>query len=199
MGRKSLAEERKEEILNHYYQVIQEEGYENASIAKIAAHMDIQPSLIMHYFKNKERLVFELLSKFMNDYTMQRLEEMYLETDLNKRLESILHFISDNDKFPDEIYKMIYLVRYMALSHEDINKELQETMDTYRHIIMKFFNELYREGIIANSDNESLADLFLILTNGFNELLQITTKEENLPLYKEMIQEIFKEKLQIIY
>ena len=52
--RKNLkAEIRKPEILENYYQVLIEEGFEGVSIAKIAKRMNIHPSLIIHYFKTK--------------------------------------------------------------------------------------------------------------------------------------------------
>jgi len=54
MGRKSLKETRQQEIIKVFYKVAKKEGYENTSIAKIAKVMDINPSLIMHYFETKE-------------------------------------------------------------------------------------------------------------------------------------------------
>ena len=58
MGRKSKADVRKKEILEHFYIVLKQEGFENASIAKIANLMDVNPSLLIHYFKTKEEMVF---------------------------------------------------------------------------------------------------------------------------------------------
>lgn len=197
MGRKSKVDERKNEILDHYYQVVLEEGYENASIAKIAAHMNTQPSLILHYFKSKERMVFELITKFMHEFTTQRLEHLYMETNLRKRLELMLDFVSDRDKFPKEIYKMIYLVKYMSLSNTDINNELNATMSKYRRIIITLFQELYDAGIIGNPDVESLADIFIILLNGYDEMIHMQSEKCASRLYQDKIQELFKEELQL--
>ena len=46
---------RKREILEHFQQVLVEEGFEGASIGKIARRMGINPSLIIHYFSTKRR------------------------------------------------------------------------------------------------------------------------------------------------
>jgi len=53
MPRKNKANIRKREILEHFYEVLSNEGLEGASIAKIAKHMGVHPSLLMHYFKTK--------------------------------------------------------------------------------------------------------------------------------------------------
>ena len=61
MGRKSLSSIRKQEILEHFGEVMAREGIEGASIAKIAAHMRMHPSLIIHYFKNKDEMLLALV------------------------------------------------------------------------------------------------------------------------------------------
>ncbi|MFW5807507.1 MAG: TetR/AcrR family transcriptional regulator [Spirochaetota bacterium] len=199
MGRKSKALERRDEILKHYYQVILEEGYENASIAKIAAHMNTQPSLIMHYFKTKERLVFELITKFMHDFTLQRLEDFYLEANLNKRLDKIIDIIGDTEKFPPEIHKMLYLVKYMSLSNEEIHAELLESMNKYRSMITKIFSELYDHGIILNPDAESITRYFMILIHGLDEVHRMEKDPGETALIVDLVQESFKNKMQINY
>jgi len=51
---------RKLKLLESYYQVLIEQGIEGVSISKIAKHMDIHPSLIIHYFKNKGNILHML-------------------------------------------------------------------------------------------------------------------------------------------
>ena len=60
MGRKSKAAVRKREILEHFYNILKEEGLEKASIAKVAKRMAVNPSLLIHYFKTKEAMTVAL-------------------------------------------------------------------------------------------------------------------------------------------
>lgn len=62
------AEMRKPEILEGYYRVLIEEGIEGASISKIARHLDIHPSLILHYFGNKENLKLALIELMISKF-----------------------------------------------------------------------------------------------------------------------------------
>jgi AcrR family transcriptional regulator len=48
MRKNQKADRRKREILESYYQVLMEEGFEGASIGKLAQRMKIHPPLIIH-------------------------------------------------------------------------------------------------------------------------------------------------------
>ena len=66
--KKDKAEIRKKEILEHFQQVLSEEGIEGASIGKIANKMGIHPSLIIHYFKTKEEMTVALAEFILEKY-----------------------------------------------------------------------------------------------------------------------------------
>jgi len=51
---KDKADIRKYEILVHFQHVFAKQGFEVASIAKIAKKMDVHPSLLTHYFSTKK-------------------------------------------------------------------------------------------------------------------------------------------------
>ena len=68
MRKNQKADIRKREILENYYQVLIEEGFEGASIGKIAKRMNIHPPLIIHYFKTKENMTIELVDFLIEKY-----------------------------------------------------------------------------------------------------------------------------------
>jgi len=70
MGRKSIKHIRQREIVEAFYEVARLEGLENASIAKVAAHLNIRPSLVMHYFHTREELIFALIAYNLDRYKM---------------------------------------------------------------------------------------------------------------------------------
>lgn len=70
MGRKSVKEPRQKEIIKGFYKLAKKEGLENASIAKTAETIGINPSLIMHYFKSKEHLVYGLVEYILDKYLL---------------------------------------------------------------------------------------------------------------------------------
>ena len=49
-----------------FYKLAKKEGLENASMAKTAEIIDMNPSLIVHYFKTKEYLVYGLIEYILD-------------------------------------------------------------------------------------------------------------------------------------
>ena len=89
MGRKSIKETRQLEIVKVFYEVAKKEGYENTSIAKIAKVMDINPSLILHYFETKEDLTYSLIDHILDKY----LEIYTVQDQVQATLENLQHTI----------------------------------------------------------------------------------------------------------
>lgn len=61
MGRPSLKETRRTEILSAFAQVLAEHGYEGATIAAVAERARMAPGMVHHYFVNKAELMSELV------------------------------------------------------------------------------------------------------------------------------------------
>ncbi len=67
---------RKLDILESYYQILVQKGLEGASIGRIAENIDIHPSLIIHYFKNKQNMKLELVNLLMEKYKSPSMFDM---------------------------------------------------------------------------------------------------------------------------
>ena len=70
MGRKSLKPIRQKAIIKAFYKVARKEGLENASIAKVASVLDVNPSLVIHYFKTKQDLIHGLIEYILERYRL---------------------------------------------------------------------------------------------------------------------------------
>ncbi len=68
MGRRSLREERRAELVGAFARVLAREGFAGATIAAVADEAGMTPSLVHHYFTDKHdllaSLVADLLSRF---------------------------------------------------------------------------------------------------------------------------------------
>lgn len=65
MGRPSLREERRAEILGAFARVLAEHGFAGATIAAVAAEADVAPGLVHHYFASKDELLESLLKDLL--------------------------------------------------------------------------------------------------------------------------------------
>jgi len=94
MAKKSgKAELRRQEILENFYEVLKVEGLEGASIAKIAARMDIHPSLIIHYFSTKEEMIVALVDSILEKYEETFLPALQEIENPEERLEATIDAI----------------------------------------------------------------------------------------------------------
>lgn len=68
MGRPSLKEQRRAEIVSVFAEVLAEHGYEGATVAAVAARAGIAPGLVHHYFTDKAELLESLLDELVSRF-----------------------------------------------------------------------------------------------------------------------------------
>ena len=68
MKKRLNAQIRKPKIIKSFYQTILDEGIEGASIAKVAKRININATLVLHYFGNKENMILELVDFVIDEY-----------------------------------------------------------------------------------------------------------------------------------
>jgi len=167
MGRKDKSELRKPEILRHFFEVLKTEGIEGASIGKVAKHMDIHPSLIIHYFKTKENMVVELANYMLENEAKPRLSLMDDITDIEERMDVMLDlflFRNEGRKDKDAIFPSIM---YLAFRNREIGEKLKETFDFFHEYLVIELKKFMDHGIIKRDDPEKLASLLQLIGTGF--------------------------------
>lgn len=112
MGRPSLAVQRRQQILEAVDRCLLEHGLAGTTVARIAQAASVQPSLIAHYFGNKDGLLNEALALPVDlPQLLVDLDETRTGVDIVRR---VLHLW---DSSPQLRRRMIGLLR-TGLSHE---------------------------------------------------------------------------------
>lgn len=168
MGRKSKSEVRKIEILTQFSLVIHEDGFENASIAKIADKMKINPSLIIHYFKSKDEMVIELV-----DFTLTKFEQLYLEKfqlldDPGLRFETTINFLLCDECLisTEELHSVFYACYYLSTRNDTILKRFQKMYQQLKSTLVAEAKNWIEHKIIKNTNPEEVAEYIIILHEG---------------------------------
>ncbi|MCP4363627.1 MAG: TetR/AcrR family transcriptional regulator, partial [Chloroflexi bacterium] len=68
MGRKSLANERREQILDAFEVCIRQCGLEGSSLEKVAQEAGVKRSIIRHYIGNRSDLIAAAVDRIINTY-----------------------------------------------------------------------------------------------------------------------------------
>jgi AcrR family transcriptional regulator len=189
MGRKSLKEARQKEIIKAFYKLAKKEGLENTSIAKIAKEMDINPSLIIHYFQTREDLVYGLI-----DYILDKYQLIY-KVDVKKPLDSraaLLEIISNifskkwNTLFDDGLFYSCYSLNFREKKIKDMYKKL---LDSLRGILSTHIEQCRIEGHLIVENADITADNIFVLVDGAYFYLSLVSDkkeyEQKLSRYRQ--------------
>ena len=178
MRRKSLKPLRQKAIIKAFYKVARKEGLENASIAKVAAVLEVNPSLVIHYFSTKQDLMHGLI-----EYILERYRLLYNSengtTHPKKRLVKIIHNLFSrkwNKLFDDGVFYSSYALIFRDKTVKEHYKKLH---DHLRNILKEALQEAKDHGVIDIPDVENTADLIFIFVEGaYYYLSMVSDKAE---------------------
>jgi AcrR family transcriptional regulator len=173
-----IADIRKREILEGYYQVISKNGIEGSSIAKIADLMGIQPSLITHYFKTKDEMTSALV-----DFILEKYEEPYFygigETgDYHKRFHTLLDRLFDLDRIRFVDDGAFYSCYSLTFRNQKIKEQFEEMYERFRTLLVRELTVYMNEGVIAQADITNAANVIMGLMEGLGYFEQMLDARE---------------------
>lgn len=165
---KDKAETRKREILENFYAVLAEEGLEGASIAKIAARMDIHPSLIIHYFSNKEEMIVALVDYMLATYEDTFLPRLREIGDPERRLEAAIDAIFGVDWARLLDPTAFYACLSLAFRNPRVMESFRRMYSRLREVLVEEMSVLIDDGVVVRADPAKLADLIISLLEGYD-------------------------------
>ncbi|MCG8471843.1 MAG: TetR/AcrR family transcriptional regulator [Desulfobacterales bacterium] len=165
MKKRQTAEERKPAILKAFYEVIQAEGFENASVAKVAKQAGVHPSLIIHYFGSKEVMVKELVDRVLKVYA-RLFYQLPEERDPKKRLDALLSLIWSRQWHDAASFSVVF--SFLALSQRDdaVMERVKHLYGHYRHFLRDQLSCLQEADIIHVEDLSGAVESLISLSEG---------------------------------
>lgn len=195
MGRKSVKEPRQKEIIKGFYKLAKKEGLENASIAKTAETIGINPSLIMHYFKSKEHLVYGLveyiLDKYLLIYNVRKIKDDS-SLDILMRVTDNIFSNKWNTLFDDGVSYSCYS---LAFRNKIIKNKYKTLLDTLRGHLEELISQCAKEGYIKIKSAEEAADIIFVLVDGAYYYLALTEDKKE---YLQRLQRYKAKALEIL-
>ena len=178
MGRKSLKEPRQKEIIKAFYKLAKKEGLDNASIAKTAESIGINPSLIMHYFQTKDYLVYGLVEYILDQYLLIfKVPVSSDDTPLQILLKSIDNIFSKkwNTLFDDGVSYSCYS---LAFKDKTIRNKYKLLLDALRENLVSLIAPCIEDGSIDIDAPADIADLIFVLVDGAYYYLSLTDNKD---------------------
>ena len=166
MKKRSNADNRIPEILESYYQVILDLGFEGASIGKVAKNMDIHPSLIIHYFKSKENMNIELVKLIIEKFNSPQFLKLDHIQDLTERFTKLIDVLFSFDWSRTVHPTVFYAFYYLSFRNPLIKERFQKMFMDFRDYLTDEFRFYKKAGIIFVDDPQKAADMVVTLVEG---------------------------------
>ncbi|KAA2280671.1 TetR/AcrR family transcriptional regulator [Candidatus Nitrosocosmicus sp. SS] len=168
MGIVSETKEQKiNEILNNAMQVLAKNGYENTTIASIAAAAGVSRGIIHYYFSNKEDLVSKVLAYSSEKIIQSTIKDIRGNTEEEIADNIINDCIHSFREYP-EFYGFLFEMWCASRRSDKIKNELIICSDKVAHSIKKVLDEAVQNELLKIDDEntEEMAKVLLALFNG---------------------------------
>ncbi|UCG06207.1 MAG: TetR family transcriptional regulator [Desulfobacterales bacterium] len=166
MRKNQKADLRKPEILENYYQVLLEEGFEGTSIGKIAKRMNIHPSLIIHYFKTKENMTIALVDLLIEKYEAPEFLKFDHIQDLEQRFHALIDTVFSFDWSRTIDPGLHFGFYYLSFRNPKIRKAYEAMIRRFRDFLLGELEFYQAKGIVKANDIKKAADIIVTLMEG---------------------------------
>ena len=137
MPRKSMAKQRREELLDAFERCIVKFGLEGTSLEQVAEEADMTRSIIRHYIGNRDQLVEALIERIIQQYTNQliatygdltpeqslnySLDEMFSEQETRHNRDKIIIdvLMTAQDRYPKAKKMLVQMFEALIQSFAD--------------------------------------------------------------------------------
>jgi len=166
MRKNKNADHRKPEILESYYQVMIEKGIEGTSISKIAERLDIHPSLIIHYFKNKENMKLELVELLIEKYEAPEFLKFDHIENGEERFTALMDTLFSFEWSRTVDPGVHFGFYYLSFRSDKIRERFNQMFARFRTYLQEQLADLNTSGIIRVSNEKKAADVIITLMEG---------------------------------
>jgi len=166
MKKRQNAETRKPQIIKAFYETILEEGVEGASIAKVGKRINMNATLILHYFGNKENLTLECVNYTLFSYAklIKRLRSK--PDDPEERLMALLRTLWSKDYYEKVHIAASFSVIGISFRNDRIRQKMEDLYRFFKTFLVGELAELKDAGVIRVTDVENTADILMTMVEG---------------------------------
>lgn len=188
---------RKPEIIKSFYQTILEQGFEGASIAKVAARIQIHPSLILHYFGSKENLTLALVDYVIDEYAglFQTMRLGGLEP--AARLDKLIDIIWSRQYYEKIHIASSFSMIAVSFRNPCIHEKIQGLYASFQHFLAKEIQRACDAGAIECQDPVAAANRVITLVEGARHFRHFFVHDNRVDQYSRDMKQATKMMLEI--
>ena len=140
MGRKSIASERRDQIIWALYDCLSEKGHEKVTIKVIAGQAKLAPGVIHYYFQSKDEIISSLAEAIIEQYS-KTLDSRVAEAEsTEQQIENTIDFIVDLI-FNRSLARVFYNLIQMTFERKFLENVMKKMFNDYRQQCANIFKE----------------------------------------------------------
>jgi AcrR family transcriptional regulator len=195
LGRKSIAEIRKTEIIEAFLRIVAEKGLGKATVREIAAEAGCSHGMVRHYFGNKDSMVLEVLDYVIAEYKSNFQIRISQHKTAVDRLKFLMSWWVDRGKFDVDWGWTLMEIWVYSKDNPTVFKALQDYYDLARGTITGIIRDGIRSQEFRDVDPAITADLILADLDGLIRLWYVNPEKMALEQMAERATELFEEYL----
>lgn len=172
-GRKSIATERRAQILDAFHQCAVRNGLEKASLREVAGAAGLPVSILHHYFKNREEMVSELVNRIVSGIIENLLAEIDDIEDPRLRFDKIFRLLFSPKTQQLEDGSLFYDFWSFAHRSEVVRRTFQKQIRQQREAFVRIFTEAGQLSGLSESDMNEIANIMIALVEGMYYVLDM--------------------------
>jgi len=142
MGRKSLADARRSEIIAAFYRCVVQEGFAGASIRKVAKEAGVQPSVLHHYFQDRDEMIEEMVTVYADLIIQHFKDDMRTCKNIDEQFQYAIRYLFSDSMINDDFTGFFLECLVESRRNPKVRETIATTFRRFRKEIMDFINGL---------------------------------------------------------
>jgi AcrR family transcriptional regulator len=173
VGRKSVATERRAQILEAFQRCATRNGLEKTSLREVARQAGIPVSNLHHYFENRDEMVCELVRKNVERLVEDLEAELRSVQDPQAKIEKFLGLMFGPKTQKLEIGSLFYDCWSLAHRSETVREVFQAQIRGHRASLTETLRASPEFSGVSKADLREIANILLALLEGTYYLLDM--------------------------
>lgn len=166
MGRKSIANERRDQIIEAFYRCTVNHGLAASSIRKIAEEAKVQPSTLHHYFESREEIIEQAVVYFTDMIFRDFNDQMQSLKNSGDKISRGIEFIFSKGMINADYTGFFLECCVAARKNEKIKKTLALLFSRFRDAIMIHLEQMNGFSELSEKDQHLLSIMVVALHEG---------------------------------
>ncbi|MBI5115543.1 TetR/AcrR family transcriptional regulator [Candidatus Poribacteria bacterium] len=166
MGRKSLKEQRRTQIIEAFSRCVSRKGLQKASIRQIAKEAGVQTSILHHYFKDREEMIEELVKSIVDQAVARYRAEVNRHRNPKTRFNKAFKFLFGPDMINDEHSTFFYDAWVEARENDKVRESFRMLYSRFREGITNLLAETGKSYGLSALELYELATMVVAIQDG---------------------------------